>query len=285
MFSKTMTRQPRLSYALALSILACALSVNAQQSNTLALTSLSATPNGWILGWESSLTDTAYTVQFQDSLQDGIWRLPASETPFPVTSNQWLDPTLTNSARLYRVLGVPAAQRGKVLSSSLQKTMSTLQLGLLFALGGVPVTPRYSVRLYKVVYETIDPWGGRTQASGAMLLPEKTGQLLPLVGYQHGTITQRDQAPSSLNVSGEVTIGIAFASVGYAAAVPDYLGLGDSPGLHPLPSRPLRGHGLRGYVARGKMALFNQWFSPDQSTLSLRLLRRRPCHNGAASGA
>jgi pimeloyl-ACP methyl ester carboxylesterase len=36
-----------------------------------------------------------------------------------------------------------------------------------------------------------------------------------------------------MDVTGEVSIGLAFATSGYAAVLPDYLGLGDSPGLHP----------------------------------------------------
>jgi len=65
------------------------------------------------------------------------------------------------------------------------------------------------------------------------LLPENTGTLLPLVSYQHGTIIQTNDAPSSMDLFGEVSVGIAFATSGYAAVVPDYLGLGDSPGFHP----------------------------------------------------
>ena len=59
------------------------------------------------------------------------------------------------------------------------------------------------------------------------------GHALPLASYQHGTITQTNKAPSTMDLYGEVSVGIAFATTGYAAAVPDYLGLGDSPGLHP----------------------------------------------------
>jgi hypothetical protein len=61
----------------------------------------------------------------------------------------------------------------------------------------------------------------------------KLRRMLPLFSYQHGTLTQTNEAPSSMNLSGEVSVGIAFATSGYAAVVPDYLGLGDSPGLHP----------------------------------------------------
>jgi pimeloyl-ACP methyl ester carboxylesterase len=153
--------------------------------------------------------------------------------PFPTASTEWLDPTTTNSSRFYRVIELPSATRGKLLSVTLSNTLSTLLLSNIFGFAGIPVTPQYNVREYKIDYETITPLGAPTTASGALLLPENTGQALPLVSYQHGTITQTNQAPSSMNLNSEVTIGIAFATTGYAAAVPDYLGLGDSPGLHP----------------------------------------------------
>jgi pimeloyl-ACP methyl ester carboxylesterase len=66
-----------------------------------------------------------------------------------------------------------------------------------------------------------------------LCLPELTGVPLPLVSYQHGTILETNRAPSSMDPTTEVLVGIGFATDGYAAVVPDYLGLGDSPGLHP----------------------------------------------------
>lgn len=188
---------------------------------------------GWLLSWPAAGSATNYTVQFQETLQDGIWRRPDSLTPFPVSSNAWFEAGSTNAARFYRVVSVPAAQRGKLISSGLSNVLSAATLAGLFQLAGVPITPQYDVRAYKLVYETINPWGARTQASGALLLPDNAPGPLPLVSYQHGTLTQINQAPSSMNLGGEVSIGIAFATTGYAAVVPDYLGLGSSPGLHP----------------------------------------------------
>ena len=125
---------------------------------------------------------------------------------------------------------MPEAARGKLLSVTYSNTLSISNLAFLLAVG---ITPQYNVRLYKVDYETITPLGARTTASGALLLPDNAGTQLPLVSYQHGTITLKRAAPSSLDLGTEVIVGVAFATTGYAAAVPDYLGLGDSPGLHP----------------------------------------------------
>ena len=211
--------------------LACAsLSATAQSPSSLVLTS---TGSGLQLSWPAGPASSAYTIQFQDTLTDGIWRRPDSPVPFPLSSNSWVDVAGMGSGRFYRVVTVPAAQRGKLLSATLSNTLSTATLSFLFNAAGVTITPQYSVRLYKLDYETVTPLGARTVASGALLLPENTGTLLPLLSYQHGTITQTNDAPSSMDLFGEVSVGIAFATSGYAAVVPDYLGLGDSPGLHP----------------------------------------------------
>jgi pimeloyl-ACP methyl ester carboxylesterase len=208
------------------------LTVFAQTPATLQLTG-SDSAGSWHLSWPSNGAAVAYTVQFQDSPEDLIWRSPSSAVAFPLSSNSWMDHSTTNLSRLYRVVSVPAAERGKIISVTLTNTLTTNTLAILFGLAGVTITPQYDVRLYKVVCETITPLGARTQASGALLLPENTGTPLALLSYQHGTITQTNDAPSSMDVAGEVSVGIAFATSGYAAVVPDYLGLGDSPGFHP----------------------------------------------------
>ena len=204
-----------------------------QVTNSLPISTLQSSSNGWALGWQSSVTGAAYTVQFQDTLEDVIWRIPESRDPFPVESTNWLDTSLTNEARYFRVVAVPAAQRGRILSATLSTTLSTATIALLFSFAGVPITPQYNVLLYKIHYETISPLGARTVASGALALPQAANGVLPLISYQHATILQTNLAPSSMNLNTEVSVGVAFATTGYAAVVPDYLGLGDSPGFHP----------------------------------------------------
>lgn len=185
--------------------------------------------------WTSPGTGMVYTVQFRDAVIDDVWRLAPAEQPWPIALTNWTDTSVpTGTARFYRVVAVPVAQRGKLTPPTLSSTMSTPQIAFLLSAAGITtITPQFSVRLYKVAYETITPLGARTKASGALLLPEGVGRPLPLFSYQHGTITQTNLAPSSMNLQTEVSVGIGFATTGYAAAVPDYLGLGDSPGLHP----------------------------------------------------
>jgi len=229
-----MNVQPKVSLHLGLLISAVTvLSVHGQLPGSLQITNLQAAADGWHLGWSASTPGVAFTVQFQDTLQDGIWRAPAPAAPFPVATNQWLDPVPTNVARFYRVVTVSPAERGKVLAVTYSTTFSVLTLRFLFNYAGIAITPLYPVNLYKVDYETITPLGDRTLASGALALPVNPGQPLPLLTYQHGTLTETNSAPSAMDITGEVSVGIGFASTGYAAALPDYLGLGDSPGFHP----------------------------------------------------
>lgn len=92
-----------------------------------------------------------------------------------------------------------------------------------------------SVEVYKVRYTTQDVTGGVDTASGLMLLPDFRDKTMPIVVYDHGTIGDREGAPSrfSLLNQNEGQIPLIYASFGYATLAPDYIGLGDSPGFHP----------------------------------------------------
>jgi hypothetical protein len=88
------------------------------------------------------------------------------------------------------------------------------------------------VDLYHIIYNTIDPQGNSTIASGALAVPILINcDSFPLLNYNHGTVLGKDEVPSRL--AGEEFVGLASASQGYVATMPDYLGLGDSPGFHP----------------------------------------------------
>jgi len=109
---------------------------------------------------------------------------------------------------------------------------AAFDINLLLGLAGIPVTVTHDVQVWKLLYETVDPIGGRTTASGALVVPEGGKTSWPLLSYQHGTVARRDEAPSSPD-SPEQWLGLVIAALGYVTAMPDYLGLGDSPGVHP----------------------------------------------------
>jgi hypothetical protein len=96
-----------------------------------------------------------------------------------------------------------------------------------------PGTDRYGVRTYQLVYRTTDATGRPTTASGLVALPINDRRELPTVSFGHGTeIYQRD-APSTSDDVFLIGPALTFASAGFAAVAPDYVGLGDGPGPHP----------------------------------------------------
>lgn len=187
---------------------------------------------GLQLRWTDPGTNHVYTLQARDRLRGGLWLLPSTPEDWPIASPSWTDPDLHAPARFYRVLALPPVQRGHLLEASYRTNFSTFQIALLLALAGVNLVPAHAVQVYKLEYETIGPWGEPTHASAAFVLPNGPGPW-PLLSYQHGTILRTNDAPSATDVTGELGIGVVFASQGYATVLPDYLGLGDSPGLHP----------------------------------------------------
>jgi len=189
--------------------------------------------NGFLMNWPNAGAGTNYTVQSRDRLADSIWVTLAANQPWPTVQTQWLDSTASNQlARFYRVVAVPSATRGNILASNLVYSYSIATINSYFNYYNLGLAATYAVNFYKIDYDTIDPLGARIQASGALFLPQNVGKPLPLLSYQHGTTTLTNDVPSG-GTSDDDIVGLIFGSAGYAAALPDYLGLGDGPGFHP----------------------------------------------------
>lgn len=92
------------------------------------------------------------------------------------------------------------------------------------------------IRLYKTAYKARMPDGRRVQLSGLVAIP-KSGAPKGLVVYFHGTTADRENVPSRYRgnpTPEEADLAVlAFATAGYAVAMPDYIGLGDHQGFHP----------------------------------------------------
>jgi hypothetical protein len=218
--------------ALTCSALACLSPIRAQD---LRFTTARPTLNGFYLQWSNSVADQAFTLQGRDRLANTIWLpLQSPQQPWPTIQTQWYDPIFsTQLMRFYRVVAVQPAVRGELISATLSTNFSAFTLNLFYSLNGIKLTALYGVNCYKVVYETIDPLGGRTLASGGLYLPQQTGVSWPLLSFSHGTVTQTNDVPS-VSLTLDAFSGVAFASVGYVSVVADLLGLGSSPGLHPF---------------------------------------------------
>lgn len=97
---------------------------------------------------------------------------------------------------------------------------------------GVP-NAQFGVNVLKLTYTTPAVDGSPSVASAALVVPQ-TSCARPLLCYIHGTTFLRSEVPSNwIEGAGEVKQGYDYGGAGFACVLPDLLGLGDSPGLHP----------------------------------------------------
>jgi len=115
-----------------------------------------------------------------------------------------------------------------VLEVEIQDVQSRFILAL-----GLPFSADYDVQNYKVIYTTTDAFGQPDTASGLVGIPVAPEDFVfPTAVYNHGTSGNREEVPSRRGVQ-ERLIVAAVATKGYVTVAPDYLGLGDSDGIHP----------------------------------------------------
>ncbi len=99
----------------------------------------------------------------------------------------------------------------------------------------LPIPIRSAVELHRIAYRTVTPSGDPTEASALIAVPTDLADPLELASYQHGTLVRKDDVASIQGTEDpEALVAVALATDGYLAVMPDYLGLGLSPGLHPF---------------------------------------------------
>ena len=92
----------------------------------------------------------------------------------------------------------------------------------------LPFTLVHNVKAVKIAYLTPRPDGKLVNATGAVYIPETSGEF-PVICFQHGTQTQRHLVPSlGAGNSDAGLAGAVAASMGYVCLAADYLGLGES---------------------------------------------------------
>jgi pimeloyl-ACP methyl ester carboxylesterase len=131
----------------------------------------------------------------------------------------------------------PSPEPGQLVSA-VQTTQYTYQqlrtLATLTGLDDFTDILNHDVAVYQIVYRTSFR-GEITDASGLLFTPRNLQGDAPLVSLQHGTTFRKDDAPS---VAGEFSGVELFASAGYVAIMPDYLGYGESSSIfHPYYDR------------------------------------------------
>jgi Prolyl oligopeptidase family len=128
------------------------------------------------------------------------------------------------------------AQRGDLVASTMVAAYSPSDLSGLA--GGndlgklllqLTVSPVCTVTLYHLQYQTVDPSGALTPASGALMVPSGTNctGARSIVLYAHGTTADRAYNFANLSAadSGEaIVVAIEFAAQGYIVVAPNYVG-------------------------------------------------------------
>lgn len=144
---------------------------------------------------------------------------------------------LVSGSSVYRPEAPSGVVRGEVVSVAPVLRLTAQQTATYLSEHGNATPVTNGVSAHRVVYTTVDPRGVETTASGLVVLPGTDTHRLRVVGYEHGTITRRDEAPSA---DGEIerARAVMFAAAGYAVLAPDYLGLGTGPGRHPYAHAP-----------------------------------------------
>lgn len=142
-----------------------------------------------------------------------------------------------------------------ITSSTQQTASSTLggwewsgANGFANSFGPLLTNAAYNVEMRKVTYQSTGADGKQHSMTGLLMLPASilspslggTTPAVPILMYQHGTETYRPYSPSQYLLHRdrpadypEVMVAAAIAATGYAVAMADYEGMGDSTNTQP----------------------------------------------------
>jgi len=128
----------------------------------------------------------------------------------------------------------PPKEYENLLTYDVVLNRTKAEIEILIALAGLEELSNYieyDITVYSITYKT-DYLGQEVIASGLVAFPI-TNNALPLLSFQHGTITKHTNAPTQdLNLLYGLLSSVA--SIGYIFCIPDFIGFGSSTQLlHP----------------------------------------------------
>lgn len=94
------------------------------------------------------------------------------------------------------------------------------------------IKPQYGIQFHAITYLTPNLKGDLATASGVVVFPVEL-TAFPVLSYQHGPSLQRNDCPSNPDNAEIRFVSCLFASAGYLVVAADYLGMGESSGVHP----------------------------------------------------
>jgi hypothetical protein len=132
------------------------------------------------------------------------------------------------------VLSVAGYSQPYAISATFQhyftkQEVDSVLVAQLGSLATQALTTTYGVRIYKVEYNTFDADSIPTTASGLLVVPQSTPCEVPILSFEHNNIIKKSDAPSRYSTLSQWYVGMAAGSM-----MPDGIGLGDGPGLHPF---------------------------------------------------
>lgn len=144
----------------------------------------------------------------------------------------------TAATRTSPTAGPGAVERrpvpGSVVSVTLVADLKAKEVANRLEAAGIDAAQvHYGVRAHRLVYRTRGVRGEPTTASQLVAVPKNGKRALRTVSWLHGTTVYRGDAASVNERSTDRAAALLFASTGRAVSAPDYLGLGEGPGIHP----------------------------------------------------
>jgi len=168
-----------------------------------------------------------------------------------------------------------ATHADNLVSSSRNGSLSARQINERSAALFKKIAPKpatTAIDFYKVHYRSLNEQSRPVVLTGLVILPRGRAPK-GLVIFNHGTIFNRQLSPS--RYVGQTDFGetvpalLAFASGGYAIAMPDYLGMGNNKNPHPFPLGSLNSRSAidliapaRAFRRAGKWRLVHDYSSP-----------------------
>ena len=136
------------------------------------------------------------------------------------------------------LIETPPPRVASVSASDLLAVLTASSAGQLLL--QVVSAPRCGVDIHQLRYNTVDPVGQPTTASGAMMIPTGADPACqgprPILTYAHGTSVERSFNIANITDEAEgLLMVVAFAAHGYVVVAPNYAGLDTSElSFHPF---------------------------------------------------
>ncbi len=158
------------------------------------------------------------------------------------------------------LLQTPPKLVAAFVPSALSSLLSASAVGRILL--QVAYTPLCTVTVYQLEYQTVDPPGNLTPASGALMVPSGgsgCGGARPITLYAHATSTDRNYNIADLAASGNdegLVLAAVFAAEGYIVVAPNYVGYDTSTlNYHPYFDADQQSKDMIDALAAGRSAL------------------------------